>query len=309
MTLLNESGSSRGLGSLALERQLAELRARLERAAVANPELPVGTVTRSGGTPTRVSGLTPTLAPGQVVWSWNASNTADLRYYELQVSSDEGFEQDVTTYVTGLRTQATPLTAGTTYYARVRVVNQAGNPGGWSSVEDSLPGTVSTAELAENSASAIYEFEQASGFSTFSSGVAAGLWTGEETYGPLTITVTTPSAVVIPRLTFDVDALLVYSGGFFPGTDTNPTIIMRVELLRRESGGADEIIDDAEYDIMSTLRVNEVELPSFASFDEPGVGVWEYRYRLYLERFTTDGTTTVDVTPLYLKMEFIQHKR
>lgn len=302
MTLLNEQGSSRGLGSLALERRLAEITARLERAAVANPELPAGTVARSGGTPPRVSGLTPALAPGQVVWSWNAASVTDLRYYELQVSTDIGFEQDVTTYTTGVRTQATPLTAGTTHYARVRAVNQAGNPGGWSSTEDSLPGTVSTLGLDESAASALYRYEQSSGFRALTSAAAAAgaTYTDSDTYGPLTITVLDDSAIVMPRVTFTIALDLSY-GAF---TDTNPLLSFTVELLRDG-----EVIDDAVYDIQSSTDADELSIPSFATYDQPGAGTFDYEYRVRIETFTTDGSTLMTLTPSNVVMEFIQNKR
>jgi hypothetical protein len=291
------------LGDFATAQSLRQILARLERAAVANPDVEPTAFTRSGGTPPKVSGLTVSTAPGVINAEWNAATIPDLRYYEVQYATDAGFEQGVTTVRVGAPRLTFAGTDGTTYYIRARVVNQAGNPGGWSNTEDSLPGTVSTRGLAQSAATALYRFEQSSGFTALTS-VGAGLaatYVDSADFGPLTVTVVDASSIVLPRVTFAISLSTAFD---LSATDTNPALEFTVSLLRNGV-----VIDDATYDIQSSIDTNEVSIPSFATYDQPGAGTWQYSYRVAIERFSTDGSTNITLTPLNVLMEFIQNKR
>lgn len=88
--------------------------------------------------PSNVAGLVSTPSRDSIIYSWTASTDADLKTYEVTVSTSNTFASGNLTYYTGTAAELTAagLTPGTTYYARVRAVDQAGaTSAAWSSTD------------------------------------------------------------------------------------------------------------------------------------------------------------------------------
>lgn len=249
---------------------------------------------------------------GTFTVSWNAVPIRDLLHYEVQWSSDATFvSADLQSDTTG-NTRFTPtnLGADTTYYVRVRAVNQDFNAGPWSSRVSSLGGKVLTANINPNAASEIHSFTKTSGFTKLDTDAES------ETYGPVIITVADSSAVVLPRTIFEFDFGSEWQ-------TTASAMSFTIDLLRRPSGGGDTIIDSVTSEVKSTLpgHVNpstfvyervgtqtvRMVAPSFTTFDQPGAGTWEYRVRVTTN--IAGASNSMDFLGVSLEMEFIQSKR
>ncbi|HWT40086.1 MAG TPA: fibronectin type III domain-containing protein, partial [Dongiaceae bacterium] len=78
--------------------------------------------------PANVSGLTSTSSSNAITYSWTAVADTDIKNYEVTFSTSSTFASGNITYLTGTATTLTVggLAAGTTYYARVRAVDQGG---------------------------------------------------------------------------------------------------------------------------------------------------------------------------------------
>jgi hypothetical protein len=139
----------------ALQRMFSEIWAAISRMALANP-LALAPA-RSGGIPPRPTGITKTEGPGTFTIAWGPVSIADLLYYEVQVSTDPAFVETVFTDQAGANARYTYQdgTAGTTYYARVRTVNQSGNASEWSATINSQTGQVTAAGINVPSLGAI----------------------------------------------------------------------------------------------------------------------------------------------------------
>lgn len=135
-----------------LDRRLQELSDRIDQRALANPD--TTTTARSGGTPPSPSGITlvATPAPGTITVKWNAVPISDLRRYEIQVAdnvdftSPSTFSRSTTTFTYD---EGTPLT---TYYIRVRTINNSNNPSGWSEVLNTTTGQARSGDLLTGAA-------------------------------------------------------------------------------------------------------------------------------------------------------------
>jgi hypothetical protein len=87
------------------------------------------TVTSPANTPpSNVTGLVSTAGKDSITYQWSAVSDTDIKNYELTLSTSPTFASGNITYLTGSATVLTVggLTYGTTYYARVRAVDQGG---------------------------------------------------------------------------------------------------------------------------------------------------------------------------------------
>jgi hypothetical protein len=288
------------LGDYDTQRRLSELEARLSRTAQANIDVQASGMTRSGGTPPTLSGLVVSTSPGQIIVSWNPATIPDVRYYELSIAVAGDTTGNSYVRLSSPRYTFAGLD-GVTYTFQVRVVNQAGNAGGWSNTGSSAPGLVTTSGLDTIAATAIYRYEQVSGFQTLDPRNIGFLATETTTHGPVSITIDDANSIVSPRVFLNAAIHTAFDPSV---TDSNMTIGLATYLLRNGV-----VIDESIMDIQSTFDSNALELPSFASYDQPGVGTHVYEFRIVASCFTTDGTTTVDVLANNVLMEFIVNKR
>jgi hypothetical protein len=78
--------------------------------------------------PANVTGLVSTSGKDSITYYWNATGESDLKNYEVTFSTSPTFASGNLTFLTGTAATLTVggLAYGTTYYARVRAVNQGG---------------------------------------------------------------------------------------------------------------------------------------------------------------------------------------
>lgn len=143
-----------------IAREQADLRAELERRALANPDT-TATAPRTGGTPPTPSGLSKVTnpAPGTISVKWNAVSSGDLKRYEAQFSTNTGFTDATTISTRSLSAVYDGGIGNTTYYARVRAINSRGNASGWSGPINSTTGQAASSDLATAAAVNWVRFE------------------------------------------------------------------------------------------------------------------------------------------------------
>ncbi|WP_129408096.1 hypothetical protein [Marinitoga lauensis] len=93
------------------------------------------------------TGLTATGLFQKIQVSWNANSEEDFKEYELQVATDSGFTQNVIT----IKVSATQFTyagnTNTTYYFRIRAIDESGNISNWSTSVSATTAKVYDADL------------------------------------------------------------------------------------------------------------------------------------------------------------------
>lgn len=98
----------------------------------------------SNAVPANVTGLTSTPGKDSIIYSWNAVADQDIKNYEVTFSTSATFASGNITYLTGTATTLTVsgLNTGTTYYARVRAVDTAGQTSAaWSATDTETTGS------------------------------------------------------------------------------------------------------------------------------------------------------------------------
>lgn len=106
----------------------------------------------SNAAPANVTGLTSTAGKDSITYSWTATADQDIKNYEVTFSTSSTFASGNTTFLTGNSTSLTVggLTAGQTYYARVRAVDTGGNTSAaWSGTDTRTTGTFPTTPLSD----------------------------------------------------------------------------------------------------------------------------------------------------------------
>lgn len=102
--------------------------------------------------PGNVSGLTGTAGKDSITYSWTPLADTDIANYEVTVSTSSTFATGNTTFKTGTASSLTVggLTAGTTYYARVRAIDTGGlTSAGWSATDTRTTGAFPTTPLSD----------------------------------------------------------------------------------------------------------------------------------------------------------------
>jgi len=152
--------------------------------------------------PSNVTGLTGTAGKDSITYSWTPVSDLDIKNYEVTFSTSATFASGNSTFLTGTSTALTVggLTNGTTYYARVRAVDTAGQTSAaWSSTNTSTTGT-----------------------SAVSDGSAPGSSPTPTVMGGLSyLYVTWPATTNNDPVTYDVH--LSTTSGFTPSTGTKVT--------------------------------------------------------------------------------------
>ncbi|MHC4698943.1 MAG: hypothetical protein ACYTFQ_00050 [Planctomycetota bacterium] len=278
---------------------------QLDRMAVAHPGTSVSSITRAGGTPPIVTGITLVQAIDRIHIQWSATPIADLKFYEVQIATNSTFTQDVILKKTGEDEYVWEEgDEDITYWLRVRAVNNSNNGGAWSARVNSATGKVYTAIIDVDATSNVTRFIYGDDTAeTFTNLTDTG--TTSEDYGNLTIDVFDSDSVVSPTIIFEFDYSAVY-------TVAN-TCHYTTSLFRREQGttpwGA--AINSAQNDIKSTIPgigsgTARAQVPAFVNYDEPGQGIWEYKVRVAV---TAGGANTISFQGVMLEMEFWQTKR
>lgn len=93
--------------------------------------------------PGNVTGLVSTPGRDSILYSWTAVADTDIKNYEVTFATNSGFTTGVQTFLTGTATTLNVggLAPNTTYYARVRAVDTAGNTSAsWSSTDTETTG-------------------------------------------------------------------------------------------------------------------------------------------------------------------------
>lgn len=254
-----------------------------------------GSQVRTGGAPPAVSGLTLVSASGSIVVRWNASSAQDVVQYEVQFATEPWFPSPVTKATAGTTFEWSEGVAGQIYYVRVRAVNRSGTPGPYDLVVNTASGFVQSTNLALGAATAVHTFVKASGFTALT-----GAGTTTETYGPVYLTTIDGNAVILP--------FVIFSYLFSSTAGADNTLFLTFELLRRQLGGSDSVIDSAVLEITTSMGTTTSMIsPSFTTFDvPPSAGTWEYRVRVTL---TDTGAGSIAFQGSKLIMEFVQLKR
>lgn len=88
----------------------------------------------SSTAPAKITGLTSVAGRTSINYTWAASASQDLKWYEVTVSTSSTFATGNLTFITGNAAylEVGGLNPATTYYARVRGRNHAGSDGVWS---------------------------------------------------------------------------------------------------------------------------------------------------------------------------------
>ena len=113
---------------------------------------PVTATAPVNSAPADVTGLTSTADNNAITYSWTAVADLDIKNYEVTLSTSPTFASGNITYKTGNATTLTVggLTANTTYYARVRAVDTAGNTSAsWSATDTRTTGTNPAASTSD----------------------------------------------------------------------------------------------------------------------------------------------------------------
>lgn len=90
----------------------------------------------AAGTPATPTALTAMPGRDSILFRWNANTEADLKTYELQISTASDYSTIIGTYQTGtaISISIAGLSPSTTYYARVRAINTANNASAYTTV-------------------------------------------------------------------------------------------------------------------------------------------------------------------------------
>lgn len=164
--------------------------------------------------PANVTGLVSTPGKDSITYSWTPVADTDIKNYEVTFSTSATFASGNITYLNGTSTTLTVggLVAGTTYYARVRAVDNAGNvSAAWSSTDTETTGTFPTAAPSDG---------QVPGTGT-TPNVTGGLSYLYVTWAPVTQNVL--GAAQVDTVTYEVH--LSTSTGFTPSGATKVTEI------------------------------------------------------------------------------------
>jgi len=152
--------------------------------------------------------------------TWDPVDIPDVKKYEMIVGTDAAFSTVIGNYTRTEPEFTYPgASANLTYFIRVRAVNLDFEDGPWSDTLDVTTGQVTTADIEANALTQLWEFNQESGFTALYDGdqgyegVAIGSEVLTDTYGPLTITVSGDTAIILPFATFDVYYQSIYQDG------------------------------------------------------------------------------------------------
>lgn len=101
--------------------------------------------------PGAVTNLTIVGGVKAIIPKWDKVSDLDVYRYEVTVSESPSFTSPIQVFAGGATTVVTGLTYGTTYYVRVRAIDQWGNVGTWSSTVSGTPVQVGTADIVTGS--------------------------------------------------------------------------------------------------------------------------------------------------------------
>lgn len=104
----------------------------------------------SNTAPGQVTGVTSVPSRDSITYTWDASPEEDLATYEAQIATDTGFTTNLVTFKTGTAAalQAGGLNPSTTYYFRVRAVDNGGLNGTYSATDtETTLGEVTLSDL------------------------------------------------------------------------------------------------------------------------------------------------------------------
>ncbi len=187
------------------ERRLRELSAELQAKALANSELEPGDTIVTSGVP-KLSGFTVTSTTSKIVLGWNRAPIADLKRYEVQVSTSDGFGDSDTFFTRETSWTYTAGTSGVTYFFRVRARNFIEEVGPWTTTTTSTSSTPKLTETVDIAPAAVSV--QAAAFTAASVALTNGAWVEVQT---VTLTTLTTDDVVI-------QGVITFVGGTAVGT-------------------------------------------------------------------------------------------
>lgn len=108
--------------------------------------------------PEQVTGVTVSPGIRALIVEWDEVADEDVRNargtYEINVDTDNAFPSPRIFIAAGNAMVVTDLDIGTTYYVRVRAIDQAGEEGPWSATGSGTPDEVTEVEIADDSISA-----------------------------------------------------------------------------------------------------------------------------------------------------------
>lgn len=171
--------------------------------------------------PTNVTGLVSTAGKDSITYYWDAVGDSDLKNYEVTFSTSSTFASGNITYLTGT---ANTLSVGgldqnTTYYARVRAVDQGGlTSAAWSATDTETTGTFPNSQPSDGQAPA------AATAPTVVAGPAGSLYV---TWAP--VTTNALGAAQLDTVTYEVH--LSSTTGFTPSGTTKATEVSGTSAL------------------------------------------------------------------------------
>lgn len=291
------------LEDLALELELQRIQSALSRKAEANVHTAAGTaLTTPGRTPPQLTGLALVSNVNTITAQWNPTTITDLLKYEVQVSSDADMVSPAT-----FTTRDTTFTyqqgsPDTTYYLRVRAVNQGFLNGPWTGILNTATGTISTAHI------------EAGAVNEFLSEVSDSSWDVLDTNGESN----TSDAVSVDGLDaaawvlFTVQLDFSFSCTWGASSTTNN---LTVDLVRTADGVSpsypDDILGSLVFDFKSNLpaagggTVDNV-LTAFFNADNPGAGDFDYYIRLTTNIAGSGATLSVAVDILDIRVQVVK---
>lgn len=143
---------------LALDARLSSLETMLLLKAPSNPFGGNEAIIGTGGVPA-VSGIALVPQLGVLTVSWSPSPVSNLLYYEIAISTTNDFTNPTTVRWTQTQYTYAQGVSGTTYYVRVRAVDQNNGVGPWSAVLNSATGLATSNDLGFQAATNIVTYK------------------------------------------------------------------------------------------------------------------------------------------------------
>lgn len=147
-----------------LERRVRELEDRIDLKAPARPSDPTGTTLRSTPFPSPPSSIAKATNVGTITFSWEPSPSPNISRYVIEIADNTSFVGAFTAPTSNLSYTYTQGDPGTTYYARVKAVNQNEASSDWTATLNTQTGTATFSNLSSGAANSITVNTQTSGF-------------------------------------------------------------------------------------------------------------------------------------------------